>query len=213
MTDHLSPAAATDAQIARARVLPTATLFESNRQQGALPSAIKPVATGFKLCGRAFTVQSPAQDNLWLHKAIYAAAPGDILVVHVSNHYEAGYWGEIMAKAALVRKLGGLVIDGCVRDRDLLEEFGFPVFARGLCIRGTGKDREARGKLGQPIVIGTQDIHQGDLIVGDADGVVCVRADWIDATLDRADAREAKEADILKRLEAGESTLDIYNFH
>lgn len=191
--------------------LPTATLFEAAGQQGALPSAIKPVVAGWRIAGPAFPVQSPPADNLWLHRAIYAANPGDILVVHVGDHHEAGYWGEIMSTAAQVRGLGGLVIDGCVRDAQDLALVGFPVFSRGLCIRGTGKDRDARGALGEPVTIGGVTVARGDLIVGDADGVIAIRHDRIAATLDRAAGRAAKETAIVERLKAGETTLAIYD--
>lgn len=189
---------------------PTATLFEASGGQGALPSAIKPVSSGWRIQGPAFPVQSPPADNLWLHRAIYAASPGDILVVHVGGHHEAGYWGEIMSTAAQVRGLGGLVIDGGVRDAGDLVQLGFPVFSRGLCIRGTGKDRDARGSLGEPVTVGGVTVRRGDLIVGDADGVVAIRHDRIAGTLDRAAARAAKEATIIERLKAGETTLAIY---
>jgi 4-hydroxy-4-methyl-2-oxoglutarate aldolase len=192
-------------------VFPTATLFEASGGQTALPSDIKPVVAGWRIAGPAFPVQGPPGDNLWLHRAIYAASPGDILVVHVGDHHEAGYWGEIMSTAAQVRGLGGLVIDGCVRDARDLAEVGFPVFSRGLCIRGTGKDRDARGTLGQPVTIGGVTVMAGDLIVGDDDGVVAIRADRIAATLDRAAARTAKEAAIVERLKRGETTLAIYD--
>lgn len=191
--------------------LPTATLFEASGGQGALPSAIKPVVAGWRIRGPAFPVQSPPADNLWLHRAIYAASPGEILVVHVGDHHEAGYWGEIMATAAQMRGLGGLVIDGCVRDAADLALVGFPVFSRGLCIRGTGKDRDARGALGAPVTIGGVTVARGDLIVGDADGVVAIRHDRVAATLDRAAARAANEAAIVERLKAGETTLAIYD--
>lgn len=190
---------------------PTATLFEAAGGHGALPSAIKPVVPGWRIEGPAFPVQSPPADNLWLHRAIYAASPGDILVVHVGDHHEAGYWGEIMSTAAQVRGLGGLVIDGCVRDALDLAQLGFPVFARGLCMRGTGKDRDARGASGAPVTIGGITIAKGDLIVGDADGVVAIRADRVAATLDRAAARAAQEAAIVARLKRGETTLSLYD--
>ncbi len=201
-----------DAILARAESLPTATLLEANTKEGALPSRIKPVSPKMRVLGRAFTVQSPPADNLWLHKAIYAAKPGDILVVHTGEWLEAGYWGEIMSTAAKQRQLGGLVIDGRARDSELLEDIGFPVFSAGLCIRGTGKDKTARGALGAPITIGGVVIHQGDVIAGDADGVVRLRADKAEATIEAANAREEMEAGILKRLEAGETTLSIYGF-
>lgn len=190
---------------------PTATLFEASDAPGALPSGIKPAVAGWRLAGPAFPVQSPPGDNLWLHRAIYAASPGDILVVHVGGHHEAGYWGEIMSTAAQVRGLGGLVIDGCVRDAVDLAQVGFPVFSRGLCIRGTAKDRDARGSLGEPVTIGGITVVKGDLIVGDADGVIAIRHDRIAATLDRAAARTARETDIVARLKAGETTLSLYD--
>lgn len=213
MTHNFKNLDATDEQLVRASALPAATLFEANLQKGALPSQIKPAVSGMRLCGRALTVQSPPRDNLWLHKGIYAAKPGDILVIHVSHHYEAGYWGEIMSFAAKYRKLGGLVIDGCVRDRDLLEEIGFPVFSRGLCIRGTEKDKGARGSVGAPIVIGSVEVHTGDIVVGDADGVAVVRADWAEDTLDRSEERERKEAKIIEKIQNGETTLDLFNLN
>src|SRR5690606_19828681 len=131
-----------------------------------------PVAPAFTLCGPAVTVHSPGGDNLWLHRAIYLAQPGDVLVVHVSETPDFGYWGEIMSEAAKVRQLGGLVIDGGIRDVRALERVGFPVFAQGVCIRGTGKDYGARGWINHPIQLGSLVVQAGDLVVGDADGVV-----------------------------------------
>jgi len=163
-----------------------------------------------RLSGPAFTVQSPPANNLWLHRAIAEAREGDILVVHVSDHYEAGYWGEVMTVAAMSRGLGGLVIDGGVRDHDQLEELGFPVFSRGLCIRGTGKDPKPPGSLGEPIRIGDVSVCRGDLVVGDADGVVVIPAASADDVLEAAKQRVENESAILERLRNGETTLDIY---
>jgi 4-hydroxy-4-methyl-2-oxoglutarate aldolase len=200
------------ATIAAARNLPAATLHEAGGRIGVMPSAIKPVVPQFRLCGPAVTVHSPGGDNLWLHRALYVAQPGDVLVVHVSGAYDYGYWGEIMSAAAMARKLGGLVIDGCVRDGAILADFGFPVFSRGLCIRGTGKDFGARGWINHPVLFDDLTVHAGDLIVGDTDGVVAVprarSADVVASAL----TREAKEAAIIARIEQGERTLEVYNF-
>lgn len=201
-----------DDLLEQARPFPAATLLEASARKGALPSGIKPVWPGARIVGRALTVQSPPCDNLWLHRAIYAARPGEVLVVHTGDYYEAGYWGEIMACAAQQRGIAGLVIDACVRDRDMLEDFGFPVFARGLCIRGTGKDIQARGSIAAPVTIGGVTVHTGDLVVADADGVMVLQADEVAETLTRAQAREDKEAGILEQLRQGASTLDLYNF-
>ena len=198
--------------VAKARIFSSSTLHEAAGKIGALPSAIQSVFPGAAVCGPAVTVDSPGADNLWLHRAIDAAKPGDVLVVRVCGHYEYGYWGEIMATAARKRRLGGLVIDGCVRDRNALEAIGFPVFARGLCIRGTGKDFQARGWINAPLLMGGLVIHPGDLIVGDVDGVVCVPREKVKETLRMAATRDADESKILKRIEAGETTLDIYGW-
>lgn len=200
-------------QLEQAALLPSSTLHEAAGKIGALPSAIKPVHPSFRICGAAVTVQSPPADNLWLHRAIVAARPGDVLVVHVGGHYEAGYWGEVMSQAARARGLAGLVIDGCVRDGAILERFGFPVFARGLCIRGTGKDFDARGWINAPTLFGDVTVEPGDLIVGDTDGVVAIPRARIDEVLAKARQREEDEARIIERLAAGENSLDIYNWN
>lgn len=192
--------------------LPTATLHEAGGRIGSLPSAIKPVHPQMKICGPAVTVHSPAGDNLWLHRALYVAQPGDVLVVYASGGHEYGYWGEIMSCAAKARQLGGLVIDACVRDGAILGDFGFPVFARGLCIRGTGKDTGARGWINHPVLIGDVTVHAGDLIAGDTDGVVVLPHALAETITAAAVERERKEAFILERIAAGERTLEVYNF-
>jgi 4-hydroxy-4-methyl-2-oxoglutarate aldolase len=196
-----------------ARAFGTATLHEAGGKIGALPPQIKPMAPSFRVAGPAFTVQGPPGDNLRLHRALAAARPGDVIVASVGGVYEYGYWGEIMSTAGVALKLGGLVIDGCVRDGALLEGVGFPVFARGLCIRGTGKDFEARAFLGHPLLIGDITVHSGDLVCGDADGVCVVprarAAEVIQKSLDR----EAKEAKTMEQLRAGATTLDLYGWN
>lgn len=198
--------------VAAARDLPAATLHEAGGRIGVMPSAIKPVAPSFRICGPAVTVHSPGGDNLWLHRAIYVAQPGDVLVVHVSGAYDFGYWGEIMSCAAKARGLAGLVIDGCVRDGAILADFGLPVFARGLCIRGTGKDFGARGWINFPTLFDDLTVHAGDLIVGDVDGVVAIPRERAAEVVAAAQQREVKEAATLDRLRAGERTLELYNF-
>jgi 4-hydroxy-4-methyl-2-oxoglutarate aldolase len=201
-----------DAVLDAARKLPSATLHEAGGRIGVMPPAIKPVAPQMRICGPAVTVHSPGGDNLWLHRAIYVAKPGDVLVVSVSGAYDFGYWGEIMSCAASARKLGGLVIDGCVRDGAILADFGLPVFARGLCIRGTGKDFGARGWINFPTLFDTLTVHPGDLIVGDADGLVSVPRERAQEVVSAAQAREDKEAGIIQRIRGGERTLELYNF-
>jgi len=189
----------------------SATAHEAAGRIGALPHSIKPVCAQFRLAGSVFTIRGPANDNLWLHRAIVAASPGDILVAHTGGFHEAGYWGEIMSTGASCAGLGGLVIDGCVRDGALLGAIGFPVFARGLSIRGTGKDFDALGSLNEVLLIGDVLISPGDLMIGDQDGLVCIPRTRVPEVLQASLAREKGEETILARLRAGENTMKIYN--
>lgn len=192
--------------------LGSATLHEAAGQKGALPFQIKPVAPLFRVAGTAFTVSCPPRDNLWLHRALARAEAGDVIVAVVSDHYEAGYWGEVLSVAARARDLGGLVVDGCVRDADAITALGFPVFSRGLSIRGTRKDPDAPGALEAPIRIGDVTVHRGDLVVGDRDGVVVLPRDEAAGIVAQGRERETKEREIMERLRAGETTLDIYGW-
>lgn len=196
--------------VALADGLSTATIHEAGGKIGVMPPAIKPVHPHFRVCGPAVTVHSPPGDNLWLHYAIYAAQPGDVLIVHVEGKFDHGYWGEVMSTAARARKLGGLVIDGCVRDFTLLGEVGFPIFARGLCIRGTGKDRQAYGAINRSLRFGETAVEPGDLVVGDNDGVVVVPQARAAEVIAASRQRDTDEARICEELMAGATTLDIY---
>lgn len=198
---------------AKARRLGTATLHEAAGRIGALPSAIKPISPSMVLCGPAFTVHCPPFSNLQIHQAIYQARPGDILVVHVSGGTEAGYWGDILNEAAMARHLGGLVIDGGVRDTAGLSAAPFPVFSHGVCIRGTTKDAHAIAWLQQPIRIGAVTIAPGDLVIGDRDGVVALPAHHVLTILSAAAAREADEQRKIALIRAGARTIDLYGFH
>lgn len=199
--------------LAAAARLPTATLHEAGKKIGALPSAIKPVAPQFRCAGSALTVHSPGGDNLWLHRALDIAQAGDVMVVFANGAHEHGYWGEIMTTMAQVRGMAGLVIDGCVRDGVLLGEIGFPVFSRGLCIQGTGKDFGAIGWINHPVTMGHVVVNAGDLIVGDTDGVVAIPHARAAEVVAAGERREAEEAAILRRLQAGETTLSVYGWH
>lgn len=182
------------------REIGTATVHEAYGRKGAVDSAIKPIKSGIRLCGPAFTVQCAPGDNLMLHKALELAQPGDILVTSVGGHYEAGYWGALMATSAMAKNLGGLAIDGCIRDSAEILRVGFPVFCRGFCIKGTTKT--VLGLINHPIIFGGILVSPGDLILGDEDGMVVVERaaceEVLKKSLDRIEAEKIK-AEKLKR--------------
>jgi 4-hydroxy-4-methyl-2-oxoglutarate aldolase len=186
-----------------------ATLAEAAGLPVALASALRPLWPGARLCGPAFTVQGAGGDNLALHHAVPRAPAGSVLVADVGGA-RFGHWGEILTVAAQQRDLRGLLIDGGVRDADALERLAFPVFSRRNSIRGTRKDFP--GVLAGPVTVGGVVVHAGDLIVGDADGVVALPAADVEQILDRADARAAHEAELIAQLRQGRTTLELYPF-
>jgi len=196
--------------LARAAARSTATLHEAANRTGALPAVIKPLALSVRLCGPAFPVRSPGGDNLWLHHALYAARAGEVLVVDVSGAAEFGYFGEVMAVAALARGLNGLVVDGGVRDGERLLSMNFPVFCRTPAIRGTIKDLRGAGSLGAPVRIGDVTVAHGDLVCGDGDGVVVLPRAMAAEIVAAAERRDLEEEEIFARLRRGESTLEFY---
>ena len=187
----------------------SATLLEASGISIDVDPEIRSLWHGARLVGKAFTVQGSAGDNLALHRGVAAAPEGSVIVADVSGA-AFGHWGEVLAVAAQSRGLTGLLIDGGVRDAVEQEELGFPVFSRNNAIRGTRKD--FAGVLGHPVTIGGITVHTGDVIVGDVDGVVVLPAAKVEQILDAADARVAKEQDYMRRLRAGETSLEIYNF-
>ncbi|THB81361.1 MAG: 4-carboxy-4-hydroxy-2-oxoadipate aldolase/oxaloacetate decarboxylase [Desulfobacteraceae bacterium] len=189
------------------RSLAAATVHEASGRCGDVDYHIKPIQRGLKICGPALTVQCHPKDNLMLHKALEIASPGDIIVATVGAHYHAGYFGDLMATSAIARKVGGLAIDGCIRDAEEICESGFPVFSRGFCITGTVKN--TLGKVNHPILFGGVQVNPGDLILGDDDGMVIVEKARIEEVLAKSKDRVEKEVEKAKVLESGVSSVEF----
>jgi 4-hydroxy-4-methyl-2-oxoglutarate aldolase len=184
-----------------------ATLYEAAGQKGMVDPSIRPAWSGARLCGRAATVDCPPGDNLMLHIAVANARPGVIIVATVGSYLSAGAWGEILTAAAQARGVAGLVIDGAVRDIDASRATAFPVFSRGLAIGSCTKERP--GKLDVPIQIGGAMVRPGDLILGDADGLVVVEQDRLDAVYETAVGRRERESEIINQLREGRTTIEL----
>ena len=187
---------------------PTATIHEAYNGKGALFHQIKPIERGMKICGPVIPVKTRPGDNLIVHKAIYVAKPGDVLVVDTSSFVEAGFWGGIMTEAAKQRGIAGLVTDGAIRDTEEIIQTGFPVFSQAISIKGTTKT--CLGLINHPIHFGGVRVEPGALIVGDSDGVVVVAREDVPEVLEKAKQREDKEKSISARIGKGETTLELY---
>jgi len=199
----------TSEQINQLRDLGAATVYEAQGAKGALDHGVKPIDPSVKLAGPAYTVDCRPADNLMLHYAVQKARPGDVLVVDAKAFMEAGPWGDVLTIQAMKVGIAGLVINGCVRDASLIIELGFPVFCRGLSIKGTGKNQP--GKVGVPVLIGDVQINPGDIVVGDRDGIVVVPETEVGSAIATSLAREAKEVQQRKAIQEGTSTIDLLN--
>jgi 4-hydroxy-4-methyl-2-oxoglutarate aldolase len=186
-----------------------ATIHEAQGRKGALSSRLKPVDYKMKLCGPAFTVKCAPRDNIMLQLAINYAKPGDIIVVSAGEYEEAGSFGDVLANACLAKGIGGLVTDTGVRDTLQLRDLGFPVFSLSVCIKGTVKETIAA--VNDSIIVGGEIINPGDIIVGDADGLVVVRREDAQESARLSQIREDAEAGYIEAYKQGKSVIEVSN--
>jgi 4-hydroxy-4-methyl-2-oxoglutarate aldolase len=142
-----------------------------------------------------------------MHAAVTRAPRGSVLAVSVGDDTVRGYWGEVLTTAAEMAGIIGLIIDGTVRDLAALEKHRFPVFARGVGLRGASKT--GPGATGATIFLGDVRVASGDWVVADVDGVVAIPASRLDACLAAGHARTAKEQAFFEELRAGATTVGL----
>jgi Demethylmenaquinone methyltransferase len=178
--------------------IPAANIGDNMNRICCMNSRITPMNAA-PLLGSAFTVKVRAGDNLFLHKAIDMAQPGDVLVVDAQNEQSYAITGELMIMWMRRRNLAGLVLDGCIRDIDAVKHMDFPVYATG--VNPNGPLKEGGGEINFPVMCGGLVVNPGDIILGDADGVVVISpADAADV-LKRAKAQNEKEAKVMQDIE------------
>lgn len=161
------------------------------------------------MCGTAVTVRVRPGDNLMIHKALMMVAPGDVLVIDGGGDVSQALVGGLIRTTCVTKKLAGLVIDGAIRDRVEWAEDGMPIFARGHTHRGPGKD--GPGEVNVPVSCAGLVVMPGDLIVGDADGVIAVPAAEAADILVRTRAHLVKEAKIRESNVAGNADPERFD--
>jgi 4-hydroxy-4-methyl-2-oxoglutarate aldolase len=186
-----------------------ATIHEAQGRRGALNSQIKPIDRDSTFVGSAFTVVCAPRDNLMLQVAIHFAEPGDVLVISAGEFAEAGLFGDVLGNACRAKGIAAVVTDSGVRDTQELRALGLPVFSGSVSIKGTVK--ETLGHINQPLTFGGELIYPGDVIKGDADGIVVVRREEAREVAELSAARDANEAELIKRYWEGGTTIELCN--
>jgi 4-hydroxy-4-methyl-2-oxoglutarate aldolase len=189
----------------RLAAMDTATLYESGAR-ATMDRGIRHLSGTERLAGPALTVLCPPGDNLMIHVALAEAKPGEVLVAqcHDPNY---GVWGEVLSVAAMARGVAGLVLDGSVRDLAAMRALGFPVFARGTCLRGTAKT--GRVPFNVPVTCAGCIVSPGDLVVADESGIVVIDPGEAPGIAGRAEERVAREAAMMEELRRGRTTLEL----
>ena len=199
--------------------VPTAALADVMDDLGlraqTLPPSIVALARGMRLAGPAFTVEGrPSDHDDWdgaIRKtlAMLGEVPAGHVAVYQCHQDRSAHFGELSATSLAARGVAGCVIDGGCRDVRLVEELGFPVFARFV----TPEDSTWRWEVTvthEPVTIGSARVVPGDWVVGDEDGVVVVPADVAARVLEAAETKTGTENEIRRAVADGMSPLEAY---
>jgi regulator of RNase E activity RraA len=181
--------------------VPVANVSDCMARMTAGGARLRPMHAGGQMAGPALTIKTRPGDNLMIHKALQLASPGDVIVVDAGGDLTNALIGEIMVGDAMRRQLGGIVINGAIRDATWIGACSFPVFAAGITHRGPYKD--GPGEINVPIAIDGMVIEPGDLVIGDDDGLLCVPYAEAEALLASAHAKQVIEAKMVADIADG----------
>ena len=199
----------TDVAVERAAKLDCATLSDAMDKLGieGVCRGIKPRDHSFRIAGRAFTVKYGPVDAVapgTVGDILDDIAAGMVVVLDNGGREDCTVWGDIMTQLAHTKGIAGTVIDGPCRDIHLCLSLGYPIYSRSYSMK-TGKDRVQVDQIQEPVSIGSARVRPGDLIVGDADGVVVIPRDLEEKVLTIAEEIEAAETKIREAIKGGMS--------
>ncbi|WP_094035246.1 RraA family protein [Antarctobacter heliothermus] len=179
--------------------IPTAIISDNLSRLVAAGPTVRPMHREGSLAGTAVTVKTRPGDNLLIHKAADMVQPGDVIVVDAGGDLTNALIGELIISHARTRGCVGFVVNGAVRDMDVISADTFPVYGAGVNHRGPYKD--GPGEVNVPISLDGMIIEPGDIIIGDMDGVLCVPKADAARVLKLARAQEEKERSIQKAIQ------------
>ncbi len=181
--------------VREAATLPAAILADVYGRRSTLSGRIAALSPAMKVAGPALTVEVRPGDNLMIHAALAIARPGDVIIVDGKADQTCALIGEIMVSQAMAIGVAGMVLDAAVRDVEALRTKGFPVFSFGF--NPCGPTKRVSGRVNHPISVGGITVNPGDLVLGDADGVVVIERERVAETIELG---RKKVADETKRL-------------
>jgi regulator of RNase E activity RraA len=193
--------------------LPTAAISDALDRLGIPGQALgmAPLDVRFRLAGRAFTIRYRpigAVERGTVGDYIDDVPPGEVVVLDNAGRVDCTVWGDILTAVAHRRSLGGTVINGVCRDVSRAIDLGYPIYSRGRFMR-TGKDRVEVESMGQPVSLGDVQVRPGDILVGDADGIVVIpqsrESDVLSTALSIEDAETAIEAETARGMRLDEA--------
>jgi 4-hydroxy-4-methyl-2-oxoglutarate aldolase len=190
-----------DSVVTGLRELPTATISDALDRLGIVGQCLgmAPLDPGFRLAGRAFTLRyrpTGLVERGNVGDYIDDVPPGDIVVLDNAGRLDCTVWGDILTAVASRRGIGGTVIHGVCRDVQRALDLAYPIFTRGRYMR-TGKDRVEVESMQAPVSLGDIQVRPGDILVGDADGVLVIPR-----------VREAEVFDTAREIEQAEQAIE-----
>ncbi|RNB82133.1 RraA family protein [Brevibacillus nitrificans] len=198
--------------VAKYQSVPTTCISDTMQGLHNMDSSIKPLKEEYHLAGRAFTVKMPVGDNLAVLKAIREAQPGDVLVIDAKGDTYRAIAGDFIVGLAKTLGIQGIVVDGVIRDIVGIKQLDFPVFCKGTTVAASGK--AGWGELNVPISCGGASVQPGDIIVGDADGVVVIpqaqEEEILQQALDKLAKDQEREASVSGNPESVRAYLDKF---
>ncbi len=188
--------------VKRAATFQTAILADVAGRRGTMHGRIRALSPSMIVAGPAFTVEVRPGDNLMIHAAAAIAEAGDVLVIDGKGDQTCALMGSILMTQCRELGIAGVVVDAAVRDTEEIREMGYPVFSVGS--NPNGPTKQVPGRINWPVSVGGVAVHPGDLIVGDADGVVVVERERSEFLVKLAAKKFADEAERMKGIRARE---------
>jgi len=176
--------------VERFRNIPTSNINDMMNRLYCMNGSIKRM-NAHNMLGTAITVKAPLGDNLAFHRALDVAKPGDILVVDGGGCCDRSLAGEIMITYAEIKGIAGIVVDGALRDLDGILKSSIPIYCKAITPQGPFKN--GPGEINVPVCCGGVAVLPGDIIVGDADGVVVIRPEDAPHIIEKAENKLASE--------------------